>query len=191
MATQLTAQEAKLAKAAAEARANFVQDGLLPSVAALRANNPKEAMRLQAEKVRPLSASLEQSLDALMQAADSTRPMPQYEAAVAAAGRDAPGVDAGHRPGRAAGRRLRLPDDRVPSAASSAPSRREAAALAQRVAAGDLDTPIALRAGDSSSLMAQLKAMQAQPERGGRPRAPERRQRGHRHRRRSRRATAT
>jgi methyl-accepting chemotaxis protein len=36
----------------------------------------------------------------------------------------------------------------------------EAAALAQRVAAGDLDTPITLRPGDSSSLMAQLKTMQ-------------------------------
>jgi methyl-accepting chemotaxis protein-1 (serine sensor receptor) len=65
MATHLTAQEIKLAKAAADANSSFIQEGLLPSVAALRANNSKEMMRLQIEKVRPLSGVLSQSLDAL------------------------------------------------------------------------------------------------------------------------------
>ena len=37
----------------------------------------------------------------------------------------------------------------------------EATALAQRIAAGELDTPVALRAGDTGSLMAQLKALQS------------------------------
>lgn len=36
----------------------------------------------------------------------------------------------------------------------------EAAELAQRVAAGDLSVPIALKAGDATSLMAQLRSMQ-------------------------------
>jgi methyl-accepting chemotaxis protein len=158
MATELTAQEVKLAKASAEARATLVQDGLLPSVAALRANSLKEATRLQAEKVRPLTTALEQSLDVLMTLqVDEARA--QYEAAAAqvatlrlvstlAIGLGVLLAAAfGHGITRSIGRQL-----------GAEPA--EAAALAQHVAAGDLDTPITLRAGDSSSLMAQLRTMQ-------------------------------
>jgi len=158
MATHLTAQEIKLAKAAADANSSFIQEGLLPSVAALRANNSKEMMRLQIEKVRPLSGVLSQSLDALTKLQiDEARA--QFEAAAAAAATLrvvsmlAIGLGVllaagfGYLMARSIGRQL-----------GAEPA--EAAALAQRVAAGDLDTQIALRDGDDSSLMAQLKAMQ-------------------------------
>ena len=158
MAMQLTAQEVKLVKAAADSRATFVQEGLLPALAALRANNPKEVMRLQVDKLRPLSAALEQSLDALMTLQiDEARA--EYESAAAAAATLrlvsmlAIGLGVllagafGYLMTRSIGRQL-----------GAEPA--EAAALAQRVAAGDLDTPISLRPGDSSSLMAQLKTMQ-------------------------------
>jgi methyl-accepting chemotaxis protein len=158
MATKLTAQEAKLAKAAADTRASFVQEGLLPAVVALRANNPKEVLRVQLDKIRPLSGALEESLEALMTLQiDEARA--QYEAAAAAAATLrlvsmlAIGLGVllaavfGYLMTRSIVRQL-----------GAEPA--EAAALAQRVAAGDLDTPITLRDGDSSSLMAQLKTMQ-------------------------------
>ena len=65
MATKLTDEEAQLAKAFAAARKTFVQDGLRPTLAALRANDLKEAQRLTVESVRPLFATAKQSLDAL------------------------------------------------------------------------------------------------------------------------------
>ena len=158
MATQLTADEAKLAKAVTEARTQYVQEGLLPAVAALRANNPKEALRLQAEKVRPLSAALEKTLDALM-TLQVEEARAQYQAAAEAAATlrllaiaaIALGVALAAAFGMLISRSIRQQLGAEPA---------EAAALAQRVAAGDLSTPITLRPGDSSSLMAQLKTMQ-------------------------------
>ncbi len=158
-AGQPTAQEARLATAAADALASFVQDGLRPSVAALRAGTPKEAMRLQTEKVQPLSLALQRSLDALIQL-QLDEAQAQYANAMAHAATVrwvsivAIGLGvmlaaaAGHAMARAFGRQLGAEPE-------------QAAALAQRVAAGELDTAITLRDGDSSSLMAQLKLMQS------------------------------
>jgi methyl-accepting chemotaxis protein len=159
MSSPLAAQELGLARAVAEARARFVQDGLLPSVAALRSNNLKEAVRLQATKLRPLAATLEQSLAALSRLQlDQARA--RHEAALAHAAMLRIGwllaiglgvvlvAGFGYAITRSLGRQL-----------GAEPA--QAAALAQRVAAGELDTPIALRDGDGSSLMAQLKAMQS------------------------------
>ena len=102
----------------------------------------------------------EQSLDALSRLQlDEART--QHEAAMAHAATLRIGSAAGHRPGRAAGRWLRLRDQRARSARQLGAEPAQAAALAQRVAAGELDTPIALRDGDRSSLMAQLKTMQS------------------------------
>jgi methyl-accepting chemotaxis protein len=67
MATYLTPEEENLAKGFTEHRKKFVQDALLPTVAALRANDLKEAQRLTVEKVRPLAAPMEQGIDALVQ----------------------------------------------------------------------------------------------------------------------------
>ena len=159
LSAQPTAQEARLATAAADALASFVQDGLLPSVAALRAKDPKEVMRLQTQKVQPLSVALQRSLDALIRL-QLDEAHTQYAAAMAHAATlrgvsiAAIGLGVllaaafGYAMARAIGRQL-----------GAEPA--QAAALAQRVAAGELDTPIALRDGDRSSLMAQLKLMQS------------------------------
>jgi len=159
MTGPLAARELGLARAVADARVRVVQDGLMPSVAALRANNLKETMRLQAEKVQPLSAALEQSLAALSRLQlDQARA--QHEAAMADMATMRVGllvaiglglmlaVGCGYAITASVGRQLGV----EPALA---------AALVQRVAAGELDTPIALRDGDGSSLMAQLKAMQS------------------------------
>ncbi|MDI1338847.1 methyl-accepting chemotaxis protein [Polaromonas sp.] len=66
MATSLTTEEAKLSKAFAEDRAKFVQQGLRPVVAALRANDIKEASRLMTEVVRPLYVPVGADIEALM-----------------------------------------------------------------------------------------------------------------------------
>ena len=66
MATTLTTEGAKIAKTFAEDRAKFVQQGLRPAVAALRANDLKEATRLVTEVVRPLYAPVSAGIEALM-----------------------------------------------------------------------------------------------------------------------------
>ena len=66
VATSLTPEEAQLARAYAEARKQFVQDGLLPAMAALRANDLKEANRVVIEKIDPMSPHVRDSGGALM-----------------------------------------------------------------------------------------------------------------------------
>jgi len=65
MATTLNAEEEQLAKAFAEDRKRFVQEGLMPAVVALRANDMKEAQRVVVEKIRPLFEPVEKSSNAL------------------------------------------------------------------------------------------------------------------------------
>ena len=67
MATTLTPNEEKLAKAFAENRNKFVQEGLRPAVAALRANDTKAAHQVVVEKIRPLYAPLGEGIAALLQ----------------------------------------------------------------------------------------------------------------------------
>jgi methyl-accepting chemotaxis protein-1 (serine sensor receptor) len=82
MATKLTPEEAKLAESFAEHRMKFVQQGLRPAVAALRANQIEEANRLVAEQIRPLYLPVGAGIDALMKLQlDVARQ--EYEAAVA------------------------------------------------------------------------------------------------------------
>ncbi|MFZ3218624.1 MAG: methyl-accepting chemotaxis protein [Rhodoferax sp.] len=66
MATGLDPEEEKLAKDFFESRKKFVQQGLVPAGAALRANNIPEANRVVVEFVRPLYAPVNQGIDALM-----------------------------------------------------------------------------------------------------------------------------
>ncbi len=66
MASTLTSEEAKLAKSFQENRTKFVQQGLRPAVAALRANDIKEANRLVTEMVRPLYQPVGADIEALM-----------------------------------------------------------------------------------------------------------------------------
>ncbi|MDO8284066.1 MAG: methyl-accepting chemotaxis protein [Rhodoferax sp.] len=66
MATTLTPEEAQNAKGFADARAQFVQEGLRPAIAALRSGNKEEAGRLVREKIRPLYADTAKYMNALV-----------------------------------------------------------------------------------------------------------------------------
>jgi methyl-accepting chemotaxis protein-1 (serine sensor receptor) len=65
-ATTLTTEEARLARQLVEARHQFVQEGLHPAMAALRANQLDEAKKLVSEKIRPLFVPVQEGVDALM-----------------------------------------------------------------------------------------------------------------------------
>ncbi len=67
MATALAPEEEKIAKVFAADRKKFVVDGLKPTVAALRANDLKEAQRLVVDAVRPLYVPVGDGIKALMQ----------------------------------------------------------------------------------------------------------------------------
>ena len=158
MATKLTMDEEKLAKAFAEDRKKFVQEGLKPTLAAMRANDLKEAQRLVTQSVRPLYLPVKTGIDALgaLQLDEAKREFTEASAryttirmvSIAAIGG---GLLFAGLFGivlvRSIGRQL-----------GAEPG--EAASVAGGVAAGDLSTHIELRPGDTSSLMARLKAMQ-------------------------------
>ena len=82
MATTLTVEEARIASKFAEDRAKFVQEGLRPSVAALRANNLEEARRIVFEKNRPLYVPVSVGIEALMKLQLDVARL-EYDAAVA------------------------------------------------------------------------------------------------------------
>jgi methyl-accepting chemotaxis protein-1 (serine sensor receptor) len=77
-----TAEEEKLAASFAERRARFLQEGLVPALAALRANDVREAVRITVQKIRPLFAPVNETVDELIKLGleNSKR---EYEAAVA------------------------------------------------------------------------------------------------------------
>ncbi|WP_422696056.1 methyl-accepting chemotaxis protein [Cupriavidus necator] len=157
-ATYMTQEEQRLARDFAQAREKFVKEGLLPTVAALRANNVDEARHLVTQKLRPLFAPVREGNLALqkLQADEAKREFNSAQARYAtlftafifciAAGL-AFALAFGLWLVRSIGRQL-----------GAEPG--EAAELAQRVATGDLSVPIALKPGDTTSLMAQLKLMQ-------------------------------
>ena len=58
--------EVRLAKVFAQNRGNFVQQGLRPAIAALRANDIEGANRIIVEAVRPLYAPVNENIEALM-----------------------------------------------------------------------------------------------------------------------------
>jgi len=156
--TKLTPEEEGLAKTFTGRRKQFVQEGLVPALAALRANDLTEAKRVLAEKVGPLFTPLGQGIDALVKLqTDEARK--EYEEATAryatiriasmasmAGGLLFAGLF-GFALVRSLGRQL-----------GGEPG--EAANLARSVAAGDLSVKIGLRHGDTTSMMAQLRAMQ-------------------------------
>jgi methyl-accepting chemotaxis protein len=159
LATTMTAQEEALARQAAEDRGILVQQALLPTLKALRAGNLKEAQRLELERLRPLAASAEQGLRVLIRlrsdgareayaAATASAALVRRTALAAMAGGMLFALLFGTHLSRSIGRQL-----------GAEP--RDAARLAQRVAAGDLATRIEPARGDGSSLMARLHEMQA------------------------------
>ena len=82
MATTLTAEESKLARTFAESRGRFVQDGLKPALAALRANDAAAARQVVVEKIRPLYEPVGEGIAALMKLQLDVAKA-EYQAAVA------------------------------------------------------------------------------------------------------------
>ncbi|SCX58793.1 Tar ligand binding domain-containing protein [Nitrosospira sp. Nsp1] len=66
IATNLTPMESKLANKFALDHKKYVFEGILPAVAALRANKIGEANRILVEKIRPLYPPVGESIDALV-----------------------------------------------------------------------------------------------------------------------------
>jgi methyl-accepting chemotaxis protein len=153
------AEEGRLAREAAEALDALARDGLAPAAAALRAGHLKEATRLQADKVQPMAAAADRTLDALAlplvdgtraQLAEATEQLAWLRALAWAACGGGVLLLLGF--GIATARSLRRQLGAEPALA---------AAVADRIAGGDLGTPVVLQAGDAHSLMARLAAMQA------------------------------
>jgi len=82
MASHLDAKEAVMAKDFADNRKAFVQEGLLKTIAALRANDIKEANRLVVEKIRPLYLPVGKGIDALFKYQLDSAKL-EYDASVA------------------------------------------------------------------------------------------------------------
>jgi methyl-accepting chemotaxis protein-1 (serine sensor receptor) len=158
MATSLTPAEKELAKHYAAGRKQFVQEGLLPAITALRASDAKEALHINIDRIRPLGNALEHELDELIKLQLDVARAENGAATALAATLHAvaiasivAGLAFAVVFGYAIVRSLRRQLGGEPG---------EAVAVAQGVAAGDLALPIHLRDGDSTSLMAQLKSMQ-------------------------------
>ena len=157
MATYLTPEESVLARQLAGAKERYVREGIAPTVAALRSH---DAARVQQAlhgaldpAAEPMLASLEKlkelQIDVARQvyqaAIDRYRTLIALTAAVVGLGL-ACALWLGWSLTRSLTRQL-----------GTEPA--TAAALAHAVAAGDLTVPIALRAGDDTSLMAALQQM--------------------------------
>jgi methyl-accepting chemotaxis protein len=82
MATSHTTEEAKLAKEFVEARNKLLQEGILPTIAAQRANDLDGASRLESEKIRPMWIPVRDGIDALIQL-NIEEAKKAYEAAIA------------------------------------------------------------------------------------------------------------
>lgn len=157
-ATTLTEQEGKIAISFAHDRMLFVQEGLIPVIAALRANDVEEVKRLVVSKIRPLYAPVKAGIDALIQL--------QFD--VAKSGFIA--SQARYTTIRTVSIAAILAGLVFATVFSITLARalmrqlgaepHDAALVAQRVGQGDLSRQIELKPGDATSLMAQLKAMQ-------------------------------
>ncbi len=158
MATYLTPEEATLAKAYLQARTSFVQEGLLPAADAMLAANSAAALALYTEKISVLAPAVIE-LSTKLTDLQLTVAKQEYDTAVAryttiriaSIAAIAGGLLFAGLFGWVLVRGLRRQLGAEPG---------EATALAQSVAAGDLSVRVELEPGDTSSLMAQLKAMQ-------------------------------
>ena len=158
MTSQLAPEEAALANGFATDRQNFMQQAMLPTLAALRANDLTEAERLAAERIGPLAVPMERGIDALVkiQVDDARRGYDEAAKRYTAIRAVSIAVIAGGLLFAILfGARM---VSSITRELGGEPG--QAAELARSVAAGDLSARVALRAGDSTSLMAQLKEMQ-------------------------------
>lgn len=158
MATYLTPEEVVLSKAFAQARGAFVANGLRPTMEALRTNDLPRAHQLLTETLEPLRVPVDAGLDALTQlqldeaGKEYTQATVRYEVVrLATFSLIVGGLFFGI---LFAGVLVRS----IMHELGAEPG--NAANLARGVATGDLSVQIALRPGDTTSLMAQLKSMQ-------------------------------
>ncbi len=156
-ALKLSDEEQKLAKAFVDDRKKF-EESLQPALAALRTNDVIEGQNILVNKIPPLYAPVKKGIDALSQ--------------LQVVGAKAEFTDASARYATIqlvsiasivggmlfAGLFGWVTVRSITGQLGAEPN--EAASLAQHVGEGNLCTPVALRPGDSVSLMAQLKAMQ-------------------------------
>lgn len=154
----MTSEERQLAQHFVEAREKFVQQGLRPTIAALRANNIGEAKQLVTTQIRPLAAPMEQGFDALVKMQISEAEKAYNDAAARYATIRAISMAAAIGGLLFAAAFGAVLVRGIVGQLGAEPA--QAVHLAQSVAAGDLTMRIDLKQGDSSSLMAQLKVMQ-------------------------------
>ena len=151
-------EELHLTKAFSDAQERFFSGGLRPTLDALRASNTEDARRLLVDVGGPLFGPVRQDIQALQnyhveQAKRTFKEAHQRNARLrrffiaAISGAVCFSVFFGAWVVRSVNRQL-----------GAEPA--EAAELARRVAAGDLNVPINLKRGDAISLMAQLRSMQ-------------------------------
>ena len=158
MATYLTPQEKTLADIFAGARKSYVQEGLLSAAKALLASDWTTASEIYTTKIGPLALVMQESLQKLNQL-QLDEAKKEYDAAVARYAMlrmlMVAGIGAGLLFAFAFGVALVRGISRQLGGEPG-----EAAELARSVAAGDLTSCIDLKAGDTTSMMAQLSAMQ-------------------------------
>ncbi|MEO7338798.1 MAG: methyl-accepting chemotaxis protein [Caldimonas sp.] len=159
MATNRTPDEDRLAREFAVTRKAFVADGLLAAVAALRANDLDKAQRIVNVDAEQLFVPVERGLAALLKLQFDAAGLAHREAADAyvvtrnaSIGAIAAGLLVAAFLGTLMVRTLRRQLGADPQ---------QAAALAHAVSEGNLGHRVELAAGDRTSLMAQLDAMQA------------------------------
>jgi methyl-accepting chemotaxis protein len=158
IATTLTVEEERLTKVFISDRKAFVEEGLRPAQAALRSNDVKEASRLLTDKLKPLFVPLRKSMDELaqLQLDEGLKEFRMAENRYATIrgvtlAATLVGILFAVLFGVFMVRGIVKQLGAEPGAAAD---------LARNVAAGDLSTHIHLQSGDTTSLAAQLKAMQ-------------------------------
>jgi methyl-accepting chemotaxis protein len=155
---ELSQEEQALADTFAKARKTYIQDSLLPAAAAMLANDATSALEVYVSKVSPLAPPVQGSVQKLVQyqldqaKTEYETNLARYQtirsfSIVAVALGLLLAIGLGVSVVRGLGRQL-----------GGEPV--EASELARAVVAGDLTSTVSLRSGDTSSMMAQLGAMQ-------------------------------
>ncbi|OYU46551.1 MAG: methyl-accepting chemotaxis protein [Burkholderiales bacterium PBB4] len=158
MATYLTPEEVALTKTFADARKKYVEEGLLPTIAALRSGDLEGAKKIEKEKMIPLYAPVLKGVTALedLQVTEAKRLYENQTTHFAQVQSIAFGaILLGLAFAGAFGLMMVRSITRQLGAEPGT-----AAELAQAVASGDLSQAVALRTNDTTSLMAQLHQMQ-------------------------------
>ena len=158
MPTYLTPQEKILADTFAVARKSYVEEGLLPAAQAMLANDATTALNIYKTKISPMAPATQEGAQKLNRLQLDVA-KEEYDAAVARYAKlrmfMLAGIGAGFLFAFAFGMALVRGISRQLGGEPG-----EAAELARSVAAGDLTSRIDLKAGDTTSMMAQLGVMQ-------------------------------